>query len=155
MKNYSFLFLNIGPRWPLFSYLHHNSQSLIILFCALDTTRRILITWYIQERKTHALRSKDIMRITEMAYLARNYYICNFTRLAAFKGGGWFKIWTPLLRTINHAQDRLYCSCTIMVLGCTSDTPLEKDWNIASCNICPGLGSRQSRNLTVGQLVLI
>ena len=30
----------------LFTYLHHNSQSLVINFCALDTTLRILITWY-------------------------------------------------------------------------------------------------------------
>ena len=29
----------------LFSYLHHNSQSFNNL-CALDTTFRILITWY-------------------------------------------------------------------------------------------------------------
>ena len=29
-----------------FSYLHCYSQSLIIIFCALDTTLRILITWY-------------------------------------------------------------------------------------------------------------
>ena len=27
-------FFFIGIRWPLFSYLHHNSQSLIIIFCA-------------------------------------------------------------------------------------------------------------------------
>ena len=39
-----------GIRWPLFSYLHHKSQSLVIIFCVLDTTLRILITWYKLEK---------------------------------------------------------------------------------------------------------
>ena len=41
------LFFCNGIRWPLFYSLHHNSQSLIINYlCVLDTTLRILNTWY-------------------------------------------------------------------------------------------------------------
>ena len=50
-KKTYYLFLINGIRWPLFYYLHHNLQSLLIIFLCIghnsqNTGHMIQITWY-------------------------------------------------------------------------------------------------------------
>ena len=44
LNRHQIFFIHNGIRWPLFSYLHRNSQSFNYYLCALDTTLRILNT---------------------------------------------------------------------------------------------------------------